>query len=164
MLQKKICMIGAPGVGKTSLVRRYVESVFSERYHSTLGVKIDKKTVVVDGREVTLLLWDIAGVDDSAPLPVAYVRGAAGYLLVVDGTRRDTLATAEHLQREVADATGGAPFRVVLNKADLAEAWCVGDSEALLAERGWNGCETSAKDGTGVESAFVEIARLTLRD
>jgi small GTP-binding protein len=81
-LQKKICMIGAFSVGKTSLVKRYVQSVFSETYLTTVGVKIDKKTVDVSGRTVNLILWDVAGEDDIGSLRMSYLRGAAGYVLV----------------------------------------------------------------------------------
>ena len=56
MIQKKICMVGSPSVGKTSLVARYVHSLFSDKYLSTIGVKIDKKTLRVNDRDVTLML------------------------------------------------------------------------------------------------------------
>ncbi|CAN5885157.1 hypothetical protein BH20PSE1_BH20PSE1_21790 [soil metagenome] len=81
MLQKKICMLGFFGVGKTSLVRRYVCSVFSDTYLTTVGVKIDK-TVTVREQTLNLLLWDIAGADDISALRISYLRGAVGYLLV----------------------------------------------------------------------------------
>ena len=155
-------MVGATGVGKTSLVRRYVQSVFSERYHSTIGVKVDKKVVEIDGNEITLILWDLAGMEELSSLPAAYLRGAAGYLLVIDGTRPQTLTTAEQLQRHVAVATGDAPFLVLLNKSDLAAAWRLPDPELTLAERSWQGSATSAKTGSGVEPAFYELARRTL--
>ncbi len=61
MLKKKICMLGYFGVGKTSLVSRFVRSMFADRYQTTVGVKIDKKVLSVDGRDVTLMLWDLAG-------------------------------------------------------------------------------------------------------
>lgn len=155
-------MVGASGVGKTSLVRRYVESVFSERYHSTIGVKVDKKVVAVEGREVALVLWDLAGVEESSSPPAGYLRGAAAYLLVVDGTRPETLVTAERVQREVASMTGEVPFLALLNKSDLSDGWGLGETTTVLSERGWNGFETSAKLGTGVESAFLDLARRTL--
>ena len=93
-LQKKICMVGAFSVGKTSLVKRYVESVFSESYLTTVGVKIDKKTVIAADRTVNLILWDLAGEDDISSLRMSYLRGAAGYVLVADGTRPATLGMA----------------------------------------------------------------------
>src|SRR5579863_7193776 len=82
VLQKKVCMLGGFSVGKTSLVRRYVESIFSDTYLTTVGVKIDKKTVATPDRTVTLILWDVAGEDDVSTVKMSYLRGAAGYVLV----------------------------------------------------------------------------------
>ena len=64
MLQKKICMLGSFAVGKTSLVQRFVKSIYSEVYQTTVGVKVDKKDVQVNGTDLTLMLWDIYGEDD----------------------------------------------------------------------------------------------------
>ena len=86
--QKKVCMLGAFSVGKTSLVKRFVQSIFSETYLTTVGVKIDKKNVELSDRIVTLILWDLAGEDDIASLRMSYLRGSAGYVLVADGTGR----------------------------------------------------------------------------
>src|ERR1700675_4666549 len=90
MLQKKVCMIGSFSVGKTSLIQRFVSSIFSDRYLTTVGVKIDKKVVRVDGEDVTLVLWDLYGEDEFQKMRMSYLRGASGYLLVADGTRRAT--------------------------------------------------------------------------
>ena len=87
MIQKKICMLGTFAVGKTSLVQRFVESIYSDKYHTTVGVKIDKKLVAVGGQEIMMLLWDIEGAETAHELRKSYLRGAAGYLLVADGTR-----------------------------------------------------------------------------
>jgi small GTP-binding protein len=156
MIQKKICMIGSFSVGKTSLVARYVSSVFSEKYLTTVGVKIDKKTLSVDGEDVTLMLWDIYGEDDFQKLRMSYLRGASGYLLVVDPTRRATLDVALNLERTVREQVGPLPFVLCLNKADLRARWEI--DLAPLAERaradGWLVVETSAKLGTGVDEAF----------
>ena len=80
MIRKKICMIGAFAVGKTSLVRRFVQSIFDEKYLTTVGVKIDKKVVEVDGRQIMLMLWDLEGQDVYHSVRTSYLRGAAGYL------------------------------------------------------------------------------------
>ncbi|SCK46465.1 hypothetical protein VAR608DRAFT_4561 [Variovorax sp. HW608] len=159
MLQKKICLLGAFGVGKTSLVRRYVDTIFSDTYLTTVGVKIDKKVVSVGAEELALILWDIAGEDEVAAVRVTYLRGAAGYLLVVDGTRPETLDTAESIQRRIVAELGQVPFFVLLNKSDLVEDWALSPAriEALEAE-GWTFRRTSAKTGIGVEEAFRELA------
>jgi small GTP-binding protein len=160
MLQKKVCMLGGFGVGKTSLVSRFVNSVFSEKYLTTVGVKIDKKTVPVGAEEVTLILWDIYGQDDFQTVRDSYLRGASGYLLVADGTRYATLETAKALQQKAESVIGRVPFVLLLNKADLEADWQL-DQRALwkLAERGWPVLTTSAKTGVGVEDAFAKLAR-----
>src|SRR5690606_7159431 len=102
VLEKKICMMGAPGVGKTSLVRRFVDSVFSEKYLSTIGVKIDKKSVAVEDTTLNLMLWDLQGEERYQWVRLQYLRGASGYILVADGTRPDTLEIALGLQENAA--------------------------------------------------------------
>jgi small GTP-binding protein len=161
MIQKKVCMIGTSGVGKTSLVAKFVHSMFSDKYLTTVGVKIDKKTVSVDGAETMLMIWDLAGDDDYQRLQTSYLRGTSGYLLVADGTRQITLDQAIEIQGRVAEAAGPLPFLLVLNKADLISQWEIGDTRTDdLAARGWKSFKTSAKDGDAVEEAFVELARL----
>ena len=117
-VQKKICMLGGFSVGKTSLVKRYVASIFSESYLTTVGVKIDKKTVTLGERVVHLILWDLAGEDDMSSLRMSYLRGSAGYVLVADGTRPATLETALSLRRRVEADYGPLPFALLLNKND----------------------------------------------
>jgi small GTP-binding protein len=128
-LQKKICMVGGFSVGKTSLVKRFVQSVFSETYLTTVGVKIDKKTVNLPDRIVNLILWDLAGEDDISSLRMSYLRGSAGYVLVADGTRPATLEVALALRRRVEAEFGLLPFVLLLNKNDLQEEWAVRDEE-----------------------------------
>jgi small GTP-binding protein len=153
-------MLGGFGVGKTSLVRRFVQSMFSDTYLTTVGVKIDKKTVTVGEQEMILLLWDIAGEDDVSPIRMSYLRGAAGYLLVADGTRAETLEVAKSIQARVASEIGPVPFLVLFNKADLQDSWDIPQqSFAMLEASGWGTLRTSAKTGQGVEEAFQELAK-----
>lgn len=156
-VQKKICMIGDFSVGKTSLVARFVRQTFSDKYLTTVGVKIDTKQVNLgDGREVKLILWDIAGTDVLNVTTASYLRGAAGYLLVVDGTRRPTWESALNLHKSVTAQLGKKPFILLLNKADLKEQWEV--EQALVEAQGWSSLLTSAKTGMGVEKAFLQLA------
>ena len=161
MLQKKICLLGAFGVGKTSLVRRFVASIFSDNYLTTVGVKIDKKVMsAVNGSEpMALILWDIAGEDEVAAVRVSYLRGAAGYLLVVDGTRPETLDTAESIQARIGAEIGNVPFIALLNKSDLQDEWALSAERiAALEAAGWTFARTSAKTGMGVEACFEDLA------
>jgi small GTP-binding protein len=160
MLQKKVCMLGGSGVGKTSLVSRFVNSMFSDKYLTTIGVKIDKKTVSVGADEMTMMLWDIYGEDDFQTVRDSYLRGASGYLLVADGTRHATLATATALQQKAESVVGHVPFLLLLNKADLQADWQVNQAALWkLAEQGWVVATTSAKTGAGVEDAFTKLAQ-----
>lgn len=155
MIQKKICMLGAFAVGKTSLVARFVESIFVDRYLTTVGVKISKKALQVDNQEWHLILWDLAGEDEFLQIRTSYLRGSSGYLLVVDGTRRATLDTAVSIQQRITEAVGNVPFVVLFNKSDLESEWDVSnDVMAELAQRGWSWLKTSAKTGVGVDEAF----------
>jgi small GTP-binding protein len=159
MLQKKICMLGGFSVGKTSLVKRFVESVFSETYLTTVGVKIDKKTVDLGERAVNLILWDVAGEDDISTVRMSYLRGCAGYVLVADGTRPSTLGVARSLRDRVEADNGRLPFVLLLNKNDLQEQWAIDRAEVHdLRQAGWSVRSSSARTGEGVDDAFRELA------
>ena len=150
--KKKICMVGACGVGKTSLVRRFVES-----YQTTIGVKIDKKRLELDGREVTLVIWDLAGEDEFAQVRESHLRGASGYLLVADGSRQSTLATARGLEQKIRATLGPVPFILLVNKCDLLDEWESDDVLAEIEQLGWPNIRTSAKSGVGVDAAFQQL-------
>ena len=163
MLQKKICMLGAFATGKTSLVVQFVHSIFTDKYYTTIGVKIDKKELTIGTQDVNLVLWDLAGEDEFLQVHMSYLRGSSGYLLVADGTRPATLDTARSLQKRVEAAIGHVPFVLMLNKSDLTAGWEVSE-EALadLREKGWDIIITSARSGLGVEEAFVTLVKKIL--
>ena len=163
MLQKKICMLGSFSVGKTSLVRRFVESIFSEAYQTSIGVKVDKKVVRANDEDVTLVLWDIHGEDVYQKIRMSYLRGMSGYLLVIDGTRRQTLDDALALNERVIQEAGKVPAILVFNKSDLADKWDIDSTrESELTAAGWNIVRTSAKTGDSVENVFSSLAAATL--
>ncbi|GJL64389.1 MAG: GTP-binding protein [Nitrospirales bacterium] len=160
MLQKKVCLLGAFAVGKTSLVKQYVSGIFSEKYHTTVGVKIDKKVLEIQGEPMTLILWDLHGEDEFQKIRASYLRGSSGYVLVIDGTRQPTFGVVEGLQQMAQEILGDVPFVVIVNKTDLSDQWEI-DQEAVagLKARGWNVIEGSAKTGQGVEEAFFTLAK-----
>ena len=163
MIQKKICMIGTFGVGKTSLVERFVEGRYSDEYLTTLGMKISRKPLNLDGQEVNLMLWDLAGEDKLTQINPMQVRGAAGYFLVADGTRDSTLDALVELQQRVQAIVGAVPFTCVINKLDLRDQWQVNDAAlAKVTERGWAYRLTSAKSGEAVEELFLDLAQRML--
>ena len=159
MSKYKICMLGAFAVGKTSLVQRYVHSMFSEKYQTTLGVKIDKKSLLIDERQVDLIIWDLAGEDEFINVRSSYLRGSAGAMLVADGTRADTLDIVFELKDKLYDEVGEVPVVVMVNKSDLEDGWDV-DTARLnkLRDEGWQVIETSARNGDKVDRAFRLLA------
>ena len=152
-------MVGAFATGKTSLVAKFVYSIFSEKYQTTVGVKIDRKTVKVKEQELNLILWDLYGEDEFQKLRISYLRGSSAFLLVVDGTRKSTLQTALELQQRVEGSIGKVPFILVLNKWDLQDEWEL-DAESIEAieSKGWSVIKTSAKTGLNVEEIFYTLA------
>jgi len=154
-------MLGAFAVGKTSLIKQFIENIFSQKYHTTLGVKIDKKSVEVAGEAVDLILWDLAGEDDFIAVKMSYLRGAAGYLIVADGTRKDSLTTAFDLIERTEKEIGKLPYVLLINKSDLASYWQITNEEIRDIEAQGNKVfKTSAKTGENVEAAFQAIAEL----
>ena len=165
MIKKKIAMLGAFAVGKTSLVQRFVNSIFSEKYQTTIGVKIDQKLVHVHDTDMTLMLWDLYGDDDFMKMKPSYLIGSSGYLLVADGTRAETLDVALRLQAMASEATKDAPFLLLINKNDLQENWEIGaETISDLKQKGWKILVTSAKDNQQVEEAFIMLAGLMLEN
>ncbi len=162
MTTRKICIIGDFAVGKTSTVARVVHNEFSEKYLTTVGVKIDTKELTTkDGQPLKLVIWDIAGTDRFTAVEYSYLRGASGYLLVIDGTRRNTLDVALGLQREAQQRYGEVPFVTLVNKKDLTDEWqlCEDDVVALRGA-GHTLFETSARTGEQVEQAFAALCSL----
>ena len=165
MIKKKVCMLGAFAAGKTSLVERFVKSIFSEKYLTTVGVKIDKKLMRFDNQEIELLLWDIHGEDEFQEVRTSYLRGAAGCFLVVDGTRAATLDTANCLRERVEETVGKIPSILLFNKVDLVDAWEI-ESPVFedLLRKNWLFFKTSAKTGEAVEEAFLALTKRMLED
>jgi small GTP-binding protein len=163
MTQKKICMMGAFAVGKTSLVSRIVTGIFPDKYLTTVGVKIDRALLQVTNRAIQLILWDLHGEDEFQKVRMSYLRGSAGYILVADLTRRSTLEKAIQLQREAQETLGSIPFVLAVNKSDLIAIREIQDEDIrLLVSQGWTVLLTSAKSNSGVQEAFSILAERIL--
>lgn len=159
MIQKKIAMLGMYAVGKTSLVKRFISSIFDEKYHTTIGVKIDRKVVRVKDLDVTLMIWDVAGAEDHFTVPASFIRGSAGYLLIVDGTRPESLDRALELAAQVEQDVGRIPFVAILNKSDLVDRWRLKEEDLQpLKALGCPVIRSSALTGEGVEESFRILA------
>ncbi len=163
MIKKKVCMLGAFAVGKTSLVQQFAHGLFSEKYHTTVGVRIEKKALIVDAQELLLLIWDLHGEDGFQEVRTSYLRGAAGCFYVVDGTRRETVETAVDLHTRIEQEYPGLPAVALVNKADERSAWEVSAADLrVLRTLGVPAREVSAKTADGVEEAFAELTRLMM--
>jgi small GTP-binding protein len=159
VIQKKVCMVGFFATGKTSLVRQFVHAKFSDKYLSTVGVKVDRKEVVVDGNPVHLLLWDLEGRDGVQDFQASYLRGASGIIYVADGTRRETYTQLHELRETVRGTIGNVPEVAAVNKVDLNDQWMLTERDREeLARLPWRVVVTSAKTGDGVEGAFLWLA------
>lgn len=164
MIKKKVCMLGSFAVGKTSLVQQYVNSIFSEKYLTSIGVKIDQKSQVFNNIDITLLLWDIHGEDEFQKIPKSYLKGSSGYFLIMDGTRISTLSIIGEIKKMADEVLGSdTPFLVLVNKVDLSDRWEFSEEmEKEISARNWRIIKTSAKTGEGVEEAFQELTKLMM--
>ena len=164
MNEKKVCLVGAFAVGKTSLIKRFVDGIFSDKYLTTVGVKIDSKTLEVENERLQLLLWDIQGEDELSTVPLVYLKGAAAIIYVVDGTRIDTLTTALNLKHDIErHYDRSIPSLLLLNKSDLTESWEIDAATMTELESGGILTQvTSSKLGHGVDEAFDLVCRMLL--
>jgi len=162
MIVKKVCMLGDPSVGKTSLVRRFVYNEYSDRYLSTLGTKVSEKRVSLDKETVQMVIWDIAGQEDFTSITPAYFKGSGGGILVVDLTRRDTLYNASRWARSFTEKAGEVPVVMLCNKNDLVDEaeFTPEDAEKASGDYCAAVLSTSAKTGDGVEKGFILLARM----
>ncbi|MDO6446608.1 Rab family GTPase [Colwellia sp. 1_MG-2023] len=164
MIQKKICLLGASSVGKTSLVKQFVEGIFNEKYLTSIGVKVDKKVVNVAQQAVQLMLWDIEGYDRYNVFQDKYLRGAAAYIIVVDQTRSTSLIEGLEIH-SLAQKANNVPAILAINKSDLQANWHLEDSKTIQYQTLFNAhFNTSAKNGSNVEEMFQAIAALTLQE
>ncbi|KAH7816808.1 Rab7a1 [Monocercomonoides exilis] len=166
----KVIVLGDSGVGKTSLINQFAQHKFSSQYKATIGADFLTKEVIVDGRQVTMQIWDTAGLERFQSLGVAFYRGADACVLVFDVTGAKSFDNLEGWKDEFLFQGSPQdpehfPFLVLGNKTDLEESRTVSTKKA----EGW--CrskgsmayfETSAKDNTNVEQAFLDIARTAL--
>ncbi|MBL4631400.1 MAG: GTP-binding protein [Paraglaciecola sp.] len=160
MIQKKICLLGATGVGKTSLVKQFVEGIFSEKYLTSIGVKIDKKQIETAKHTVQLMIWDIEGIDRYCGFKAKYLRGASAFIIVTDQTRSQSLSEGLEILKMVREVSD-VPGILAINKADIPASWHWSDTELDEIKQNFKQFfSTSAKTGDGVEAMFSHIANI----
>jgi len=161
---KKVCLLGDPAVGKTSLINRYVHNRFDDKYLATIGTKPSVKAMDLDGLKMDLTIWDIAGQENFQNVHNSYFRGAQGAIVVCDITRRETIENLPHWVGRFLAASPGKPIIIVSNKWDLVDGGTDTKAEQMILEFSQHGgieqMRSSAKDGSNVEAMFLRIALL----
>jgi len=167
----KIAVVGDYAVGKTSLISRFIQRKFLKEYKPTLGVNLILKELEItqDDKPIlcNLVLWDIAGQERYASVRKLYYKGCSAAMLVYDVTRMDTFNSLETtwVKDYMENTNGERIFVIVGNKADLEDIRKVStqDGEDLKDRIGAvQFLETSAKDGTNVDDAFLNLVHLLL--
>jgi len=161
----KVIVLGDAEVGKTSLVRTHTKAKFDSAYHTTVGVNIAKETLKANGKDIGLLIWDIAGQGQFYMLHKAYFQGASGIVFVFDLTRSATLSNIKNIWwKQCTDyGVGSVPAVLVGNKSDLKTQIQVIKPAALNMAKTLGDIpyfETSAKTGDAVDVAFVKLCEL----
>lgn len=167
VVTSKVCVVGDFAVGKTSVVERFVNNQFSEKYLTTVGVKVDTKEVEHEDLGVAhkLIIWDVAGSDRFDHAAFAYLRGASGIVYVVDGTRSETARAASDLRVQITEEYGPAPGVLLVNKKDLTQQWELGDERVAELESEFGIVyRTSAKTGDDVETALQHLAAMIIEN
>jgi small GTP-binding protein len=166
-MKVKICLVGEGAVGKTCLIRRFIQDQFDDRYISTLGAKVSKKEVKVSGpnggADIDMTIWDIMGEKGFRELlKEAYFHGAQGVLAVCDVTRKETLKDLDEWVAAVVKVTGEVPIEYLANKSDLKDQIEVTEVDVRRAAEPHKApyLFTSAKTGANVEQAFTKLAHM----
>ncbi len=154
MIRKKILLLGDFSVGKTSLVRRYIDGAFDDKYLTTIGVKIAKKYFDIEGVDYELIIWDIEGSTPSKKIALGYYKGASGAICVADITRKETLEGLKEHQKIFLNENPKGKVVIAYNKSDL-----LSEAEKSKISLDSNTFFTSAKDDSGVEEVFLRLMR-----
>jgi small GTP-binding protein len=167
-ISKKVCLLGDFAVGKTSLVRRFVHNLFDDRYLSTIGVKVSRKTVIIprdaEMVQLAMMLWDLAGSEEFTQMRDSYLRGTSGAVWVCDLTRPETLDSLPAYVEALFEASPGARIVLAANKRDLVDQQRItaAQIEAVANDLAAPCYLTSAKTGDQVEALFNHLGRLLL--
>lgn len=154
---KKVILTGSFGVGKTSLFNQFVYNKFDDKYLTTIGVKVNKKVITVDGKDISLLLWDIAGEVAQDKVPTSYFLGASGIIYVFDLARPLTYRNIESDYKYLQELLPGGNIKIVGNKKDLVTEKEILSIKALLPVP--LDITTSAKTGENVDELFQKLGK-----
>jgi small GTP-binding protein len=155
MVSKKVVITGHFGVGKTSLFNRFISNTFNEKYLTTIGVRVDKKSLVIDGQEISLVLWDLAGEVSQEKVPRSYFLGASAVIYVFDLSRPATFSRLNDDLAYILSVLPGVLIRKIGNKKDLVSD----ETLSTIHKQTEPDFFTSARTGENVEELFTGVAR-----
>lgn len=159
-IKVKVVLLGNPAVGKTSLIRKFVYDAYSDDYIGTLGTKVSKKTVEIDGKQVTMMIWDLMGEHEFKRIQMMAFKGTQGALVVCDLSRKETLEGFDFWPESLFEVAGNIPVLFLGNKNDIPEQKISAEDIRPYAERHKTEYYlTSAKTGDHVEEAFHNLAK-----
>ena len=161
-VSKKVVLLGHFGVGKSSLLRRFVENTFSENYTVTIGVHIMKKEVQLEKDNITLVIWDVEGTDDFTKYRPSYLMGASSFIYVFDASRPITYGDMKYNLEHLKEKYPHVPVHIIGNKVDLVDSDVI--LEELKAQDIQHSYLSSAKTGENVESLFENVAAQLLEN
>ncbi len=161
MIAKKVLLVGNFGVGKTSLIRRFVLNEFSEDYISTIGVRVSTKIVSFNNEQIKLLIWDVAGTSGNEKVPKAYFLGASAAMYVFDLSREETYLNIKNQVAVVKELSGLNDITIVGNKKDLVTENEI--NQIISTVEIPIDLITSAKEDENVEDAFITLAEQSLK-
>jgi small GTP-binding protein len=157
MIAKKVLLVGSFGVGKTSLIRRFVTNEFSEDYISTIGVRVSTKIMKFNNEEIKLLIWDVAGINDNEGIPKAYFLGSSAAMFVFDLAREETYNDIANQVETIKRLSSLKNITVVGNKKDLLTSDQIEQIKKTISIS--VDLITSAKEDEHVEDAFIKLAQ-----
>lgn len=162
----KLLIIGDSGVGKSSLLLRFADNMFSGSYITTIGVDFKIRTVNIDGQRVKLQIWDTAGQERFRTITSTYYRGTHGVIVVYDVTNGESFANVKRWLHEIEQNCDVVNRVLVGNKNDEPDRKVVltEDAQRFAETMGIQLFETSAKDNVNVEDMFLNVTRLVLRN
>lgn len=162
----KLVLIGDSGVGKTSMLSRFVDNEYNDMYFSTIGVDFKARNLIVNDQKVKVQIWDTAGQERFRTITSSYYRGARGIMIVYNVADKLSFTNASLWLKEASKYSDPSTIKILVgNKADLPEEQrkvTYDEAKEFAVESQMLWIETSAKHGTNVNQAFTALCEQIL--